>query len=37
LLDQYQIPVPAKLPYSLNPRIDALSPSLLPGAVLPPQ
>lgn len=26
LLDQYQIPVPAKLPYSLNPRIDAVEP-----------
>jgi Flp pilus assembly protein CpaB len=22
LLEQYQIPVPARLPYSLNPRID---------------
>jgi hypothetical protein len=26
LLDQYQIPVPAKLPYSLNPRIDSVEP-----------
>jgi pilus assembly protein CpaB len=30
LLEQYQVPVPAKLPYSLNPRIDALSPVPLP-------
>jgi hypothetical protein len=30
LLEQYQVPVPAKLPYSLNPRIDALSPVKLP-------
>lgn len=29
LLEQYQVPVPAKLPYSLNPRIDALSPEKL--------
>ena len=29
LLSQYNIPVPAKLPYALQPRIDALtSPSL---------
>jgi Flp pilus assembly protein CpaB len=26
LLEQYQIPVPARLPYSLNPRIDRLGP-----------
>ncbi|MFM8322640.1 MAG: hypothetical protein ACKOC5_17145, partial [Chloroflexota bacterium] len=26
LLEQYQIPVPARLPYSLNPRIDLLAP-----------
>jgi pilus assembly protein CpaB len=26
LLEQYQVPVPAKLPYSLNPRIDGLAP-----------
>jgi pilus assembly protein CpaB len=32
LLEQYQIPVPAKLPYSLNPRIDQLSPIALPVA-----
>ena len=30
LLEQYQIPIPAKLPYSLTPRIDALSPIPLP-------
>lgn len=32
LLEQYQIPVPAKLPYSLNPRIDKLEPVPLPAA-----
>ncbi|MCC7130792.1 MAG: Flp pilus assembly protein CpaB [Anaerolineae bacterium UTCFX2] len=32
LLEQYQIPVPAKLPYSLNPRIDNLTPLPLPAA-----
>jgi Flp pilus assembly protein CpaB len=26
LLEQYQIPVPARLPYTLNPRIDKLAP-----------
>jgi len=26
LLEQYQIPVPARLPYSLNPRIDRFGP-----------
>jgi len=31
LLEQYQIPVPAKLPYSLNPRIDELTPLPLPA------
>jgi hypothetical protein len=25
LLEQYQIPVPARLPYSLNPRIDEVT------------
>ena len=30
LLEQYQIPVPAKLPYSLNPRVNLLSPIPLP-------
>jgi len=29
LLEQYQIPVPARLPYSLNPRIDKLAPPVL--------
>jgi pilus assembly protein CpaB len=33
LLEQYQIPVPARLPYSLNPRIDDL---VLPGAAPSP-
>ncbi len=37
LLEQYQVPVPAKLPYSLNPRIDALSPIQLPAAPQPEQ
>jgi Flp pilus assembly protein CpaB len=32
LLEQYQIPVPAKVPYSLTPRIDALSPVPLPNS-----
>ncbi|HEY6072174.1 MAG TPA: RcpC/CpaB family pilus assembly protein [Anaerolineales bacterium] len=31
LLSQYNIPVPAKLPYSLEPRIDALIPPVLPN------
>jgi Flp pilus assembly protein CpaB len=30
LLEQYQVPVPAKLPYSLDPRIDGLSPIKIP-------
>ena len=30
LLEQYQVPVPAKLPFSLNPRIDILFPIQLP-------
>lgn len=34
LLEQYQIPVPARLPYSLNPRIDTL---VLPGTPATPQ
>jgi pilus assembly protein CpaB len=29
LLEQYQIPVPIKLPYGLNPRIDQLAPPVL--------
>ncbi len=32
LLSQYNIPVPAKLPYALQPRIDALSQPVLSGA-----
>jgi Flp pilus assembly protein CpaB len=31
LLSQYNIPVPAKLPYSLQPRIDALTPPFMPN------
>ncbi len=31
LLSQYNIPVPAKLPYALQPRIDALSAPVLPN------
>ena len=31
LLSQYNIPVPAKLPYSLQPRIDVLTPPVLPN------
>ncbi len=31
LLSQYNIPVPAKLPYALNPRIDALAAPVLPN------
>jgi pilus assembly protein CpaB len=31
LLSQYNIPVPAKLPYGLHPRIDALTAPLLPA------
>ena len=31
LLSQYNIPVPAKLPYALQPRIDALAAPVLPG------
>jgi len=30
LLEQYEIPVPSRLPYSLNPRIDALIPPSVP-------
>ncbi len=35
LLTQYDIPVPAKLPYSLQPRIDSLLDPKLPGDVTP--
>jgi pilus assembly protein CpaB len=31
LLSQYNIPVPAKLPYALQPRIDALAAPFLPN------
>ncbi len=31
LLSQYNIPIPAKLPYALQPRIDALAAPVLPG------
>jgi pilus assembly protein CpaB len=31
LLSQYNIPVPAKLPYALQPRIDALAAPVLPN------
>jgi pilus assembly protein CpaB len=34
LLEQYQVPVPARLPYSLNPRIDDL---VLPGGQFVPE
>lgn len=39
LLSQYNIPVPAKLPYSLQPRIDKLVPPVLPNdaVVVPAQ
>jgi len=35
LLTQYNIPVPAKLPYGLQPRIDALTDPKLPGDATP--
>ncbi len=35
LLSQYNIPVPAKLPYALQPRIDALSAPVLPNEGVP--
>jgi len=34
LLSQYNIPVPAKLPYSLEPRIDILLPPFMPNDVI---
>jgi pilus assembly protein CpaB len=39
LLSQYNIPVPAKLPYSLEPRIDSLVPPYMPNDAVssPPQ
>jgi pilus assembly protein CpaB len=36
LLSQYRIPVPAKLPYALEPRLDALVPPLLPNDIIVP-
>ncbi len=36
LLSQYNIPVPAKLPYALQPRIDVLAPPVLPNDPPPP-
>ncbi len=35
LLDQYNIPVPAKLPYGLEPRLDALIPPVLTNDITP--
>jgi len=37
LMDQYSIPLPAKLPYGLEPRVDSLSPSTGSAAAAPPQ
>jgi pilus assembly protein CpaB len=34
LLSQYNIPVPAKLPYSMQPRVDELFSPFLPGDVV---
>jgi len=34
LLSQYQIPVPSKLPYALEPRLDELVPPLLPNDMI---
>jgi len=36
LLSQYNIPVPAKLPYALEPRINVLAPPVLPNDPAPP-
>jgi len=35
LLDQYNIPIPAKLPFNLEPRIDVLEPPVLLNDVVP--
>jgi len=35
LLSQYNIPIPAKLPYALEPRLDALNPPSLPNDSAP--
>jgi len=37
LLEQYEIPVPARLPYSLNPRIDTLIPPSVPVYTTAPE
>lgn len=37
LLSQYNIPVPAKLPYALEPRLDALVAPVLQNDAVPPQ
>jgi pilus assembly protein CpaB len=36
LLSQYRIPVPAKLPYAMEPRLDAIVPPLLPNDIVTP-
>ena len=36
LLSQYRIPVPAKLPYALDPRLDEVVPPLLPNDIITP-
>jgi pilus assembly protein CpaB len=36
LLSQYRIPVPAKLPYALAPRMDAIIPPTLPNDIVAP-
>jgi Flp pilus assembly protein CpaB len=36
LLSQYRIPVPAKLPYAIQPRLDAIIPPLLPNDIPTP-
>jgi len=37
LMDQYSIPLPAKLPYGEEPQVDSLSPSTGSAAAAPPQ
>ena len=37
LLTQYNISLPSKLPYGMQPRVDVLSPSVLPNPVQPQQ
>jgi Flp pilus assembly protein CpaB len=36
LLSQYRIPVPAKLPYAMEPRLDKIVPPLLPNDIVTP-